>query len=145
MAFILVENVGRTPAIELSLSARPQFKTSGRGRPSADDASDPAMIALRYIFDGTPRISMLAPGEELRYVLDFAKEMLDHDNGIPSRYDVRAEYRAPGGKRRFSGQFVLDIEPWRYSVMEADVMDVIARQTRRISEHLGEIRKQKRS
>lgn len=133
--FVLVESVGRTPAANIALTVSPEFETSGKGRPESD-GPDPAMAALKWVFSGDKRISMLGPGEQLRYVLDFTSEVLDPESNLPTRYDVLASYTDADGARQHKSQFVLDLEPWRFSIMNASPIDVIARQVRRVNENL---------
>lgn len=132
MVFVVVESVGATPAVDIALAVEPPFEIGGSGGGVGD--GDLAVTALRHIFDGDMRISMLAPGERLRFVLDEARNVMGEPNDVPTRYKVTALYGASGSRRRFSESFVLDFDPWRYSIMEAEPIDVIARQIRRLNE-----------
>ncbi len=135
MLFVVIESIGRTPAADIALTVSPDFQTSGRGRPNTD-GPDAAMTALEWVFSGEKSISMLGPGEQLKYVLDFAREVLGPESGLPTRYEVVAVYSDAEGIAEYSNRFVLDLAPWRYSIMEAEPLAIIARQLRRMNENL---------
>lgn len=131
--YVIVESVGATPAVDIALSVTPAWRTSGRGKPSA--GSDPVMDTLKWVFSGERVISMLGPSERLRYFLDFAREAMNSDNDLPKRYEIVATYGDAAG-RRYTSRHVIDFAPWGYTIMQANSLDVIARQLRRVNENL---------
>ncbi|MGC5172105.1 hypothetical protein ACLQ2Q_15795 [Microbacterium sp. DT81.1] len=134
LIFIVIESTGRTPAREVTLTVKPEFRTSGRGKPT-DDA-DPVQDALSMMFSGKPVIGMLSPGQKLDYLLEFAAEALGPHSGLPQRYDVTAFYWDAAREHQYTEPHILDLGPWGQSIMSADAIQVIARQMRRLNENL---------
>lgn len=130
VAFILVRNTGRTPARRVRMVSTPEFENSGEGRPPGPD---PVLEALRDAFSGDYEISMLAPGNELRYVLDRTEAIMMPDAKVPTRYEVRASYVDNSGTA-FEDEFVIDVDPWRWSEASPEPIDIIARQLRRLNQ-----------
>lgn len=130
VAFILVRNTGRTPARRIRMVSMPEFENSGAGRPPEPD---PVLAALRKTFSGDNEISMLAPGNELRYILDRAEVIMAPGATVPTRYEVKVSY-TDGNDDPYEDEFVIDVDPWRWSEAAPEAIDVIARQLRRFNE-----------
>lgn len=130
VAFILVRNTGRTPARRIRMVSTPEFENSGEGRPPGPD---PVLAALRKAFSGDDEISMLAPGNELRYVLDRTESIMAPNAKVPTRYEVRASY-TDGRGEPFEDEFVIEVDPWQWSEAAPEPIDVIARQLRRLNQ-----------
>jgi len=131
---VVIASRGRTPAREVSLTVTPAFQSSGKGRPG-EVAGDPALEALAEVFSGDPVIGMLAPGQQLEYVLDYTSAAIGKEE-LPQRYDVRATYWDATREHSYSEPHILDLKPWRFSIAAAAPIDTIARQMRRLNENL---------
>jgi hypothetical protein len=105
----MVENVGRTPARNLTLNADPPFVSSGRGKPSD---SDPVQGTLTKLFSGGFTIGMLAPRQKLIYLFDMAAQGVDPHSGRPSQYTVRMHCWNADLTREYQDEVVIHIEPW---------------------------------
>lgn len=135
LVYVMIESVGRTPAVDIALTVTPAFNSSGRGH-LRESGPDSVLGALRWVFSGETVISMLGPGERLRYFLDFFKDAVSDPSSIPTRYEVTATYRGAEGDERYRSVFVLDLTPWGPTIPRVEALDLMARQLRRLNENL---------
>lgn len=128
-AFVLVRNVGTTPARDITLKVDPPFEST------SDAISADALHFLNEMFSGDRTIRMLAPGHSLKYVLDSAKEAVGNDE-LPPEYTVKAVYQDLAQTEHFEDVFVLQMSPWAMSVAEVDPMKRISKDIQFISQSL---------
>ena len=118
-ALIVIENIGKTPALDLTLKSVPEFVASGDGAPN--EGSERMLSWIREKFSGEYVFSFLPPGRRYEYVLDTTIGLMEPGIGLPQVYEVEARYRSQGGVR---GEFVetnmLDAEPWNNSSIRPD-------------------------
>jgi len=127
--FVVVENVGASPAIDVALQVTPAFEGTGK------KLSDEGLEALNSLFNGSAPIRMIAPNQRLKYILDSAKDAMQ-DPALPTEYVVTATYTDIEESTSYSEPFVLQMSPWGMSVAEVDPAKQLSRDIQFISENL---------
>jgi hypothetical protein len=107
--FVVVRNVGRTPARDVTMTVDPPFAASGRGQ-----IADEMLPFLNERFSGSAPIKTLAPERPLQYILDDATEAMRSEE-LPPTYSVVVRYADLSGEHRFEERFELEMGPWRMS------------------------------
>ncbi|WP_336661418.1 hypothetical protein [Leucobacter sp. USHLN154] len=127
---LVIENVGRTAARNMTLRSTPELQTSGDGVPEGQP--DPVIGALQEKFSGNYVFHYLAPGQKLVYVLDTTSGMMADDTNLPQRYEVQVKYwPQTDTDGHFEEVQVLDLEPWAVSSIYEAPLDILALQARR--------------
>ena len=130
---VVVENLGRTPARDLTLRSIPEFQTSGDGAPG--DGVDPVLINLLEKFSGDYVINQLAPTEKFAYILDTSTGLVASGDELPWKYEIALRYGArEGDGRPFRETQQIDLAPWMSSSIYEEPIEVIAQQARRQNE-----------
>lgn len=127
--FVVVRNVGASPALDVKLKVSPGFESTGQ------KLTDEGIAALNRLFSGEAPIRMIAPGQKLTYILDSAKDALN-DASLPPEYSVTADYTDTERERTYSEHFFLQMAPWAMSVAQVDSAKQISKDLQFISENL---------
>lgn len=127
--FVVVDNVGASPAVDVLLAVDPKFEAT----PTKLTAE--GLQALNDLFSGRERFRMVAPGQRFRYILDSASDALKSDE-LPSEYTVTASYWDSERKRRYEESFTLQMSPWAMAVAEVDPAKQLSKDVQFISENL---------
>lgn len=127
--YVLVRNVGSSPARDVTLTVSPEFQ-----RASATVGAKTTEF-LNELFSGRTSIKMLAPGQKLRYVLDSAREALASKT-LPSEYEVTARYSDLERADTFSDSFVLQMSPWGMTIPEVAPLKRISKDIQFVSQSL---------
>lgn len=127
--FVVVQNVGASPAIDVNLHVSPMFEATEK------KLTVLGLEALNELFAGRTPIRMIAPGQKLKYVLDSAKDAM-RDVNLPAEYTVVATYTDIERAGSYAEQFVLQMSPWGMSVAEVDSVKQISKDIQFISENL---------
>lgn len=122
--FIVVENIGRTAAREVTMSFDPPL--------SATVAPPWAWEASTAFTSGIP---LLPPGRRLRVFFDALTPRFDA--GLPMTYNVKLTYKGPPGIRKaFEDQYVLDLNIYRGGSPPEDGLPEIAKHLKDLREVL---------
>lgn len=127
--YVVVRNVGATPARDVLLSASPPFRRAGSSVTRA------SVNALNDLFSGRRPIKMLTPGQELKYAFDDAREALTNA-AVPSEYVVGAIYADLQRTEKYDDEFVLELSPWGPSVAEVAPMKRISKDIQFVAQSL---------
>lgn len=127
--FVVVQNVGTSPARDVLLTVSPAFEHESGSVGAA------ATAFLNDLFSGTAPIKMLTPGQRLKYVLDDAREALQSET-LPSEYEVTATYTDLERTESFSDEFVLHMSPWAMSIAEVAPLKRISKDIQFVSQSL---------
>jgi hypothetical protein len=104
---LVVENIGQTPARDVSVAFDPRLESSMRNAPGDDRVND--WVALS---EGIP---YLAPGQRMTHLLDSLISRYAADSKFPRRYRVTVEYSevaSRGTTERHSENYDIDIGVW---------------------------------
>lgn len=127
--YVLVQNVGASPAIDLTLGVSPSFDATDK------KLSAEGLRALNGLFDGATKIRMIAPGQQLKYILDSAKDALNNQD-LPAEYVVSATYTDIERSSEYSESFILQMAPWAMSIAEVNAAKQISKDIQFVSENL---------
>lgn len=127
--YIVVSNVGATPARDVRLTVTPSFQ-----KVSATVAQEVTNF-LNELFSGQKPIKMLSPGQRLKYVLDDARDALTSKT-LPSEYAVNATYTDLQRTETFDDEFVLEMSPWAMSIAEVAPMKRISKDIQFVAQSL---------
>ena len=127
--FVVVENVGASPAVDVRLEVEPLFQATSQ------KLTTEGLRALNALFDGSTPIRMIAPRQRLKYILDSAKHALG-DPDLPKEYVVSVTYSDIEGSMGYAERFVLQMSPWGMSVAEVDPAKQLSKDVQFISENL---------
>lgn len=127
--FVVIRNVGQTPARDLFLTVDPPFEST------SDAISEKALGFLANQFSGTVPIRMLTPGQKLMYALDEAATAVGNED-LPDEYQILARFTDVAGTEEFEEEFVLQMSPWALSVADQDPLRRISRDIQFVSETL---------
>lgn len=126
--FVVVKNVGASPAMNVRMSVSPAFEAT-------DKKITPEVLAfLNARFDGQSVVRMIAPAQRLKYILDSAKDAVGNED-LPGEYTITAVYEDLEGST-FGERFVLQMSPWAISVAETDPLRQLSKDVQFISENL---------
>jgi hypothetical protein len=122
LTYIVIENIGKTAAREVSISFDPPLSAT-LPAPGAWEAS-PAF---------TSGIPLLPPGRRLRVLFDALDQRWE--SGLPMTYTVELTYMGPSGTRNtFNDAYVLDLNVYKGSAPPEDGLPQIA-------QSLGEVQR----
>lgn len=127
--YVVVRNVGASPARDITLMVSPEFAAV------SSSVAKEALDALNARFGGSDPIRMLPPGQELRYVLDSATEAVGN-NDLPAEYVVEVSYSDIASSTKYGEQFVLQMAPWAMSVAQVEPLRQISKDLQFVSENL---------
>lgn len=127
--FVVVQNVGASPAIDVTLHVSPVFEATDK------KLTELGLDALNELFAGGTPIRMIAPGQKLKYILDSAKDAMQ-DAALPAEYTVAAVYTDIERTGNYAEEFILQMSPWGMSVAEVDPAKQISKDIQFISENL---------
>jgi hypothetical protein len=119
---LVVENIGQTPALNVSISFSPRLETTLLAPAGQDRAND--WVALS---EGIP---YLAPRQRMMHLLESAIARYNSESKLPRRYEVTVSYSEVATRGRqvadHSERYVLDIGVWYGShyVTEKGLHDV---------------------
>jgi hypothetical protein len=106
---LVVENVGQTPARDVSIEFSPKLKSSLGGGEHPDQDRVNGWAALS---DGIP---YLAPGQRMTHLLDSAISRYGEGSKLPRRYEVTVSYSEIASRPRsgkHTEKYVIDIGVW---------------------------------
>ncbi|WP_146080290.1 hypothetical protein [Pseudoclavibacter sp. RFBG4] len=127
--FIVVQNVGTSPAMNISLNVDPKFEATDV------KLSPEGLLALNTLFSGKTPVRMVGPHQRLKYILDSAKDALAKED-LPTEYVVTATYSNLDESEQYSDSFVLQMSPWAMTVAEVDPVRQLSKDVQFISENL---------
>lgn len=113
--FVIVRNDGRTPAHNVTMAADQPFRSVSE--PDTDGWRK-SIEDLNRMTDGSTVLRSLTNSRPLKYYLDGVEFFGKADEPAPS-WVVHVRYEDAGG-REFRDRFVLEVEPWRRSVADAE-------------------------
>ena len=118
---INVRNIGSNPARDVEITFDPPLVADFR-------TGDTEALAT---FDS--KIPMLAPGRSISIPFGHGPDIFGGDAGTPLRYEATATYRPLEGKTAYKDPpCVLDLAPYRHTLMERDDLHDIANRLKRI-------------
>ncbi|WP_313356205.1 hypothetical protein [Microbacterium sp.] len=127
--YVVVRNVGASPARDVRLTGSPAFQRAG-GRVTQD-----SIDALNDLFSGARPIKMLTPGQELKYAFDDARAALSNA-AVPAEYTVAAIYTDLQRTESYADEFVLELSPWGPSVAEVAPMKRLSKDIQFVAQSL---------
>lgn len=127
--YVVVENVGASPAMNVLLKVTPEFEATEM------KLSKEGLEALNALFSGSAPIRMIGPHQRLKYILDSAKDALQNED-LPTEYVVDATYTDLEASESYEDSFVLQMSPWGMSVAEVDPRKQLSKDVQFISENL---------
>jgi hypothetical protein len=104
---LVVENIGQTPAQDVSIRFSPKLESSMASAPNQDRVND--WVALS---EGIP---YLAPGQRMTHLLDSAISRYAKGSNLPRRYEVNVAYSEVGSRPRtdpYSAVYFIDVGVW---------------------------------
>ena len=111
-AFVLVQNIGRTPAKNLTLSVDPPFEST------VETLEEMMLPSLNETFSGKP-VRMLTAARPMKFLLDRVSDALKAPS-LPQSYTVVARYSDIGGTNTYEETFELEMGPWALTVSEEE-------------------------
>lgn len=127
--YVVIRNVGPSPARDVVFNGSPQFQRAG------NSVSDASIEYLNELFSGERAIKMITPGQVLKYALDDARDALGSDV-VPREYAVQVSYTDLQRTEDFVDEFVLQMSHWGPSVAEDAPMKRISKDIQFLSQTL---------
>lgn len=126
LLYLQVENVGKTAAMDLTLSMNKDFYQLGEQTEQAN---------LRNVAAFSQPIRSLPPGVRLRFLLGTgASKFGSNDERCPQRFDIVATYST--GSERVAETSAIDLKPYLHTEAETDP---IAEELAKLREKLSEL------
>jgi hypothetical protein len=108
LVYIVVKNIGTTPALDVSIKFDKPLRTSSATRLDVNEAS---------VFKAP--IAMLAPGRAIRVVFDVSHQFFAED--LPRSYTATVTYRDHARKRPYADPpYVLDMSQYQHSALDPE-------------------------
>jgi len=121
---VKIENVGRTPAKNLTLRLDTPFNADDNGASGRDFAE--SVEALNLLMNGESVIKTLTPRRPMIYPVGDSTSAMGSEESDPGEWTVEARYEDAEG-REFKDAFTLALAPWRLALVNVDPLQRAAK------------------
>lgn len=137
--FVVVRNLGSSPALDLRLRVSPPFT-------SLERFFKPGMMGEHFaevnrVFNGEVHFRVLNPGKNYVWYLGNAPDIFQTSDAVPRRWEVHAEYSGTASPSPFHETYVIDLDVEKRIELPVDPLVRIGKDIEVVGDKLERIRK----